>query len=160
MMPIFQIVHVKSDGSEKVIGEVRSPTEVKAIVDTSDYQGTWLTDTRKLLRYRRGEIVIRLLEEVLRPYGPEISHNYEIVNKEIVHWKKFDALKLQIANGGNLHWLMLTPSQIIAYDMRNTPLWTCDSFSELCEMCSKKLAFEVAQIHENYLNSFGYQSAI
>lgn len=205
-MVTYEIIHKLKDGTESVIGEVKNPAYIRHYVETPQYPGTWISDTRKLLRFGRGEIYIKTKEEppveaqpqlplvvfipendnsnekkevdfkdiprqqpltTMMPQGiddpkplRDIEPKMIIVDKQFIKWTSYEVCKLTLANSKDVCWIVLTPTQIIAFTPTERELWRYFSFSEMAERFDRNIAYEALQIYESYVKTYNYPSAM
>lgn len=137
-MTVYEIVHRLPNGHELVLHTVDSRAEVTLLVDTARYDGTWLDESKKLLRYGMGLIVVRKVSKVL-----------EVINEELIDDFGITRCKLEIANHKVVGWLVMSSNSITAYDHSyNIRLWHVDSFAELANTLGKEIAYECMQRYE------------
>lgn len=149
MIVRYQIVHVHRDGKEDLISTVGSINDVQKIVDTARYAGTWLTETRKLLRYGRGEINVRIMEIPPR-----------IVRHRVISTGKYHAYELMIINDPKLIAIRIDDKLIVGFGPGHTKVWQTNSFTNLCNHVSKEIAYECFKYYERYLTEFNVAGAI
>lgn len=190
MQTVYEIVHVLPDKSERIVKTVTELDEVRLITEVTQFAGTWINDTRKILRYRRGELQIReqtneetaaaeeitiVMEEVKdEPLTVEEAiqlHEEEAATEDSrspdvgYHAVVEDAGRMiclvNIIHGREVHWIAMTTLEIIALDeTRKRKLWGVHNFTSLGNMIDKHVAYECLQLYEKYFASLGAGSAI
>lgn len=132
MRTVYEIVRIYPNKAEEVIQTVESIDRVPSHVETPQFVGTWINDSRKILRYGRGEIRIR--KQVLRP---------TIVGKATIEINEQPAYLLNIKYGEGLDWIVIEQSYIAGYDVtRKNELWRATKFSKLPTLIDKELAYQ------------------
>jgi hypothetical protein len=151
MTVIYEIVHVLPDKSEQILHSVDSLAEVPYFVDNPRFVGTWISETRKILRYGRGELRIREVQKPMR-----------IVSKEVLEERDVEKVLLKIENGYDLHWIEITADSISGYDiLRKAPLWTVTNFAMLAlQLDNKEVAFECMEHYEMFTSVYGIKGAM
>lgn len=138
----YNIVHRLPNGQELVIASVGSRREVEYVTETAKYQGTWLSDDLKLLRYGLGLIEVR-----------EEKQPVAIVSQNLIREANQVKLKLELVNEENVGWLVMTDDMIYAYDHSDsTLLWEAASFATLAFKINKDIAYECMQLYDKQLH--------
>lgn len=148
-MKMFEIVLVDRDQKETILGIVKSEAEVAYITESPKYLGTWIRENRKLLRWNRGEIHIRVREE-----EPGVS------SQRTIHFGKNPIYELTIRYSHDLKYITLNAQTIIGYDSKKAVLWQTASFTKLADLLGKELAYQVMQYYELYLSEFNVEGAM
>lgn len=146
-MLIHQVVHVLPDKTEQVLLTTEKQTEVDFLLLSPRWLGTWITDTRKLLRYNMGEIHLRQ-----KNLARHIS-NTDMTAERCV---------LKLENDYAVGWIVVTADCFTAFDdSMQKVLWTADSPAILSiRLDSKELAFECMEVYNNYLDAYSLEGAI
>lgn len=154
----FVLIHIKPvTKEEEAIAVVKTLPELRTILSSVKYDGTWLSDTRKLLRYGRGELVIREYE--FPPY---------VKSYKITYLSLKPVYELAIADDDELHTITVDHKGFAAYkckpkdaQLKSDMLWQTASFTMLADhLVGKELAFEIYTYFEKYLMEFNARSAI
>lgn len=150
MNNIFHVERVLPDKSTQRLATVTSMSDTQHITETPQYAGTWINKNRKLLRYGRGEV--RIVEEVV---GMSVTDSYTVVEDNE------PAFRLDIANGDDIDYLIVTTSCIMGYASSDpSPVWVCDSFHNLLHFISKDMAYECLQKYEELTTTYNIQGEL
>lgn len=144
MRKLFDVTHVRRDKSEVVIGTVQTEDQIKLIADAPDYLGTWISTTRKVLRYGAGElrVDVRMLPMRIEKHDIVVEHGLYIC-------------RMQIENGEGVGWLDVTAHGITAFNNRRSKeLWFVKDFSQLAERVDKSVAYQCMTIFDGYLTQY------
>lgn len=145
----FQIVHILPDKTEQTIATVNTSNEVQKIVETARYAGTWISDSRKLLRYGRGEIIVKKLT-----FPPRIIRHKTIM---VGSYRAYD---LVVQNDPSIEYIRVDQKSITGYAADNKELWQTGSFTKLCTYVSKEIAYDCFKFYERLLTEFNLAGAI
>lgn len=138
-MEIYRLIHVKPDKSEEILRESDELIAIKEIAGTAQYDGTWLSDTRKILKQRKGELRIH---QMVR-YPELLSHEgYEANNT--------DWVRCMLKYGGDVHAICFNRGVFLGCDRNFGILWLTYGLTDLAEVVGKELAYEIGQLHDQY----------
>lgn len=150
-MVSYDIVLVKPDKSEEIINTVETPAEVRLLVETASYAGTWISPTRKILRKGRGEIHVRERQRAMRV----IEGQPHTINNMI--WYKLD-----IGYSESLSHIIFNEYMFIGYnkDDSENPAWRARSMIELTKYVGKEVAYQASIHYERYLHTYELQDKL
>lgn len=137
MRTSFDIYHVRRDGSELKIASAGSRSEIAFHVDNAQYTGTWISDTVKVLRFKRGEIHIR-----------RVHHPIAIISSRYIVQYGEQKVKLRVVNSDIISSILVSRTYVETYDSRNNLLEVYYSFAEMAERVEKEIAFECREWYE------------
>ena len=149
MRTSFDIYHVQRDGSELKIASAGSKPEVAFHVDNSQYAGTWISDTVKVLRFRRGEIHIR-----------QVQHPIAIISSKFVVQYGEQKVRLRVVNSDIISSVLISRVCVETYDARNSLLEVYYSFTDLAERVEKEIAFECFEWYEKLCATYQLQGTM
>lgn len=152
----YEIIHVWPDNSHHPVATVSDKEHLELIIETPRYVGTWLNANRKLLRFGRGELIIK--ELTLEPRV--ISHKiiplstgrlvYELCVKDD------ELLKAIILDNEHISGLTSAFDENITDNI----LWSTDSFTKLSDLTTKEIAYQTFRYYEKFCMETGLESAI
>lgn len=181
MRTVYDIVHILPDKSEQLIQTVDKKVDIRLFADSAKYKGTWVSDTRKILRYRKGEIRIVERQEPETPNDITIQEAIEqhiklqeqedqipqsyVSRAEIIEVRETienDVVKIiaRTINSEPVYWLEMTVFGIRALGLTKNPLWEVYTFTDLGERIGKNLAYQCLELYEQHFASFGVKGAL
>lgn len=140
MKVTYEIVHIRKDKTQEVIATVDSKDEIKKITDVPQYNGTWIRDDRKILRWSNGELRVNIVEQ-----------SASVEARRTTYIGSMPLYELLIANGDELKIVCLNNYIIVGYNAQMVPLWQTASFTQLSDIVGKDLAYEIHQLQELYV---------
>lgn len=140
MKVYYEIVHIKPNKQETIIAIKHKVEDLPRVTEKPQWAGTWLTPDRKLLRYGRGELVIR--EKVKQPRI--VSHKKLTIGDK-------DWYELQVMYHETLHTIFLNDVVIMGHNSAQVVLWSTNSPVELAEHIGKEMSYQVSRYQEKYL---------
>lgn len=144
MRSVYEIVRVYPNKSEEVIQTVDSMEEVALYVETPQYVGTWINESRKLLRYGRGEIRIRRVFD--RP---------TIESRVVTTVFDQPAFLLGIKKDEQLKFIIISRTYIAGYSKnRMTELWKVTNFAKLPTLIDKELAYQCMVEYDMLIDTY------
>lgn len=150
MTTAYEIVRISRDKTEQTIATVLTLQEIDCIVESPQYVGTWLNDTRKLLRYGLGEIHVRKVK--LRP---------QVADHAFTEHDGQMTVLLNIRYGIGLDWIRITNSYIAGYNLSRTrELWRVTNLVNLRIHLDKDLAYVCIQLYDKLLDSCQLEGAM
>ncbi|MMZ45685.1 hypothetical protein D3C75_232740 [compost metagenome] len=149
MKTAYKLYHIMPDKSKKLIADVRSADDVQYHIETPKYAGTWLSPTRKLLRFGRGEV--RIEEYIVPP---------SVVNHKLINTGAVIGYDLEIIDHKHITTIRVEHDRITGFVQGHIRLWETDSFTELANLAGKELAYACYEYHELLLKQFNLSSAI
>jgi hypothetical protein len=147
---VYELVHVKRDKSEQLITTVTDLNDINFYTESSRYHGTWLNETRKMLRYGMGELQVRKIVK-----HPTIAgHAFTVFNGQ-------DVCLLNIKHDANLHWIAISEDCITGYDLtKRIVLWKVTNFAKLTLHTNKDIAYGCMQLYDQLLDMYGLKGAM
>lgn len=149
MLVSYEIVHVHPDGTEELIQSVNNIEEVTRITETPKYVGSWIRDTRKLLRWNRGELHVRTIESPM-----------QVTSCNTTYLGSMPLYQLVVVNGDDLRLIILNAHTIVGLDVRKQPIWQTNSFTRLSDLVSKDVAYVILQYYEKYQAEFNLKGVM
>lgn len=150
-MKEYALVHVKPDGTEEVLQTVTESDEIPGVVETAKYPGVWLSSTRKLLRYNKGEIHIRQQDVGLVIIGQQ-ELNYGGTNSV---W-----IECFVKNDEILHSICFNETMFVGYAKNAFPMWTAYTIKDLAERIGKGAAWHLQQEYDLYIAKYKLKGAM
>jgi len=163
----YTVVHVKPDKTEEEIYSTDRADYARFVANGSNYDGAWLTDTRKLLRHRKGEIqirIVKLLDEdeviIQQPTEPEPPKEPRVYRSEIVPLGNRLILQLHVSYHPDLKTIWINEYTINGFNINKEPIWQTSNFTALAEITGKEIAFQCMKHYEDYLRDLGLKGAM
>lgn len=145
----YELIRVWRDGSQTLLYSTTEKWEVDFLLESPQFVGTWITPTRKLLRYGLGEIHLRIIDTT-----PRIT-DVETVVEDGMFKVKFTLVNHEVK------LVVVTSSKIFIHDNPlEPPLFTLHGFSDLSELVGKDLAYEILQAYDSKLEELGIKGAV
>lgn len=138
-MELYRLIHVKPDKSEEILRETDDLADIRLISETAQYAGTWLSDSRKMLKQRKGEL--RIVEMIRHP---------ELVSHEEYEANNTTWVRCMLKYGGDVTAICFNDSVFLGCDKKFGILWLTYGLADLSEVVGKELAYEIGQLHEKY----------
>lgn len=146
----YEIVYVRRDRTEEVIKTVTNSADIPHIVEMPQYMGTWISESRKLLRYGRGELHIR----------KKVFH-MTVTNYTMSEVDGEPKCLLSIAHGDDLAWINIDEHKFVGYDLlRVRRLWVARSIPELMARVHKDVAFECMSLYDKMSETYRFKNAM
>lgn len=147
----YDIVHLLPDKTRQLVATVSTKAEMTPVLERSQYAGTWISPTRKILRRNRGELLI--VKKAI-PASIRGIQTYENGREQVC--------RMTIANHNEVGCLEFTTDEIIGYDhTQRIRLWTATGFNALAiELDNKQLAYDCMQQWEAFISENGLQGAM
>lgn len=139
----YRVVLVGRNGVERTLATVNTMAEVKTIVDTPKYVGTWITDDRKLLRYGMGTVRIKRVSD----------YCFEEVDGE---WTAL----LNVVGKPHLDWIRITKDRIMGLNLKKEKLWEASDFAGMLYFTDKEIAYRCSQIYDELIKTYKLEPAI
>ena len=145
----YELIRVWRDGSQTLLYSTTEKWEIDFLLESPQFVGTWITPTRKLLRYGLGEIRLRIIDTTPR-----------VTDVETVVEDSTFKVKFTLANH-EVKLVVVTSSKIFIYDEPlEPPLFVLYGFSDLSELIGKDLAYEILQAYDSKLEELGIKGAV
>lgn len=148
-MVTYDIVHIHPDKTEELIKTVKNPHEIPYVTEQPKYLGTWIREDRKLLRWSRGELVVRMNEQETK-----------VINCRTVHIGSLPIYELQVVHHEILRKILVNSHTIVGQDLNGKSLWQTNSWTKLADIVGKEVAYVCSQYYERYLTEFNLEGAM
>jgi len=148
-MNLIEIVWKRKDGTFRHVADVTDLNEANRILSSSKYNGTWISDSKKVLRHGQGVIILR-----------EKAREPRVVLATPIEFDNYKAYELTIVNDERLKRIRIDSHSITGFADGFTRLWTTSSFTELSEIVGKDTAYACFRYYEEYCTAFNIAGAI
>jgi hypothetical protein len=143
MRTVYDIIRVYPNKSTEKLQTINSLADIDHLVETPQFVGTWINSSRKLLRYGRGEIRIQ----------PRIEEQ-QLGDRATIEVDGIPAFVCSVTNSDDINFVVISQKSIAGFvTLKQKPLWTVGSITELSGFIDKNLAYQCALAYDTLVET-------